>query len=124
MKRWYATLLHTFRQDYARRMQGMRGRFYSPTTDVLVFVSLIQCLNVYALLTYVVYPDCPTCSTCEAGCRATVAGISWVFILAANAFFFADHPAVRPLEAPASTKLYKAFLSYSLVSLLLLLPWK
>jgi hypothetical protein len=120
MKNWYATLLQTFRQDYARRMEGR----HSPTTNVLAFVSLIQCLNVYALLTYFVYPDCPTCTTCDAGCRATLAGISWVFILAANAFFFADNQAVRPLEAPASTKLYKAFTAYCLVSLLLLRPWK
>jgi hypothetical protein len=101
MKQWYATLLQTFRQDYDRRMQGLRG-YYSPTTDVLAFVSLIECFNVYALLTYFVYPDCRAGTTCDAGCRATLAGISWVVILAANTFFFADNQSVRPLVAPAS----------------------
>jgi hypothetical protein len=123
MRQWYATLLQTFRQDYARRMQELRGP-NSPTLNVLSFVSLIQCFNVYAVLTYFVYPDCPTCTTCDAGCRATLAGISWVFILAANAVFFADNQAIRPLEAPASNKVYRAFTYYFLLSILLLLPWE
>lgn len=116
-------MLKTFVQDYTRRMQKLKW-FKSPVSNVLSFVSLIQCFNVYAILTYFIYPDCQTCTACDAGCRATIAGISWVFIRILNGIFFANNQMVRPIEAPYSTKFYNYLYTYSALSMILVLPWR
>lgn len=116
----YLRFLRTLIAVYAKRMAGMRGP-YAPRLDVLAAISLLQCMNVYVILRYIVLLDSQHCAACDTGARAMFAGLAWVIIMVLNWIAVANNP---PPASPAPAdyrKTLRWFYGYLLVSIILLL---
>ena len=114
----YLRFLTALIEAHRRRMAGMRGP-YSPSTNVLLFVSLFPALNTYALFTHVIFPDARKCAACTTDIRGVYGFIAWVGYYFLNVLLLMTELPVQPLSREASKLWCKYFKVYAVASVVL-----
>jgi len=113
----YKRFLIALMEAVNRRLAGMAGP-YSPSANVLVFVSFFPALNLYALFTHLLFPDWRHCSACKTDVRVMYGFLAWVFLVLFHKLLLLTESPVQPLPPPALKSWWKYYKVYALFSII------
>jgi hypothetical protein len=118
-EQYYLQVFHLFVAIHKRIWPHPTVYYNSAGGLAAVVITLLECLNIYTLLKYVIFPASRGCAACQYDVRLTILGLIGAALFVVNMVtFFGEE--LKQLPKPAHFKVFKRIvLGYIVLSILL-----
>jgi hypothetical protein len=118
-KYYYFQIFHLFVAIHKKIWPHSTVYYNSAGGMASLAITLFECINIYALLKYVIFPTSRGCAACQYDVRLTILGLIGAALFVVNMVtFFGEE--LKQLPKPAHPKVFKRIvLGYIVLSILL-----